>query len=521
MTARPVFRLTPGKSLVYALLLLASVPASAQKNTNNITLYHGTEAHPIEILRGTRPPYLRLDAVLLSLGLQTPIQSERMLILNVNQRELRVNLDTQDAFYARTKAPFAIQEREGVVYVQALHIARVLSDLMGVQVIYDRSSKSMHVPLQKDTVASIRTMRRGNQFQISILFNQGVNPPKVERLQRALLVKIPRSPIIIEREGFNVNEAVLAMEPFHNLPDGSTEILFKIGPEVTGYEVAPFLAKDPRTLITLRGNFRPETASPDQIVQEMTGGIRRIVIDPGHGGIDRGAMGPSGLKEKDVTLELAKMLVDKLKEAGEFDIKLTREEDIFLSLKTRTAIANHFKADLFISIHVNAVKIANARGSETYYLSMDGERNASIDSHNQEFEDESDSAEAGEPDPLSDDLSLMLWDMAQAKHIEDSFRLAKYIQDELNNLAGIRSRGVKQAPLKVLKGAVMPAILFEAAFISNPNEERKLQSDTFKNDLATAVTEAVLHYDRDVRARAQKPHEGPIMPMAGDEGQQP
>ncbi|MBO1317606.1 N-acetylmuramoyl-L-alanine amidase family protein [Acanthopleuribacter pedis] len=513
MTARAFFRPVSPKMLFCGWLLLTGLLCLGQKNNNFITLYHGTEAHPIEILRGTRPPYLRLDAVLTSLQLATPILSERTLILNVSQRECRINLDTQDAYYARIKAPFAIQEREGAVFVQALHLTRVLTDLMGVQVIYDRSSKSMHVPLQQDMVATIRTLRRGGQFQISILFNQAVNPPKVEQLQRALLVKIPHSPILFEKENFIANEAVLAMEPFHNLPDGSTELLFKIGPDVTKYEVAPFISKDPRTLITLSGHFRPEVETTADIQHEIQGGIRRIVIDPGHGGIDVGATGPTGLLEKDVVLDLSKRLAEKLKEAGDFEIKLTREEDIFLSLKTRTAIANHFKADLFISVHVNAVRIANARGSETYYLSMDGESNASVDSHNREFGEEEKEQANGEPDPLSDDLTLMLWDMAQTKHTEDSFRLAKHIQDQLNSLAGIRSRGVKQAPLKVLKGALMPAILFEAAFISNPSEERKLRSDSFKNDLATAVTEAVLLYDQDVRARAQKPSESEPFPM--------
>ncbi|CAM2065153.1 N-acetylmuramoyl-L-alanine amidase [Sulfidibacter corallicola] len=506
------FRL-PRTLLFLLSLSIATVPVWSFEDKNVLTMYHGTEPHPVEILPGTIPPYIKLDPFLMGLGIQPGRREEHRLVLDINQRDLTIDLNTHDAYYGRTKAPFSIQERDGALYVQTLHLVKVFSDLLGVQLIYDRPSRSLHVPKIEDVVATIRTHRRGERYQISVIYNQGLRAPKVEKIDRSLLLKIPRSPVIIDKTRMEPNEAITSMEVFTNLPDGSTEILFQMGPGVSSYTVDPFSPNNPRTLIDLRGDFTPESEIETGLPIEKQVGIQRIVIDPGHGGMDRGALGPTGLKEKDVVLDLAKRLKHQLDMLGTYAVKLTRDDDIFLSLKTRTAIANHYKADLFISIHVNAVKQYNAKGSETYYLSMDSDVDPDEFYHYHEFEGAT-GHEEEEEDPIGDDLTMMLWDMAQAKHLEDSFRLAKYIQEELNKLAGIRSRGVKQAPLKVLKGATMPAILFEAAFISNPLEEKKLKESLFKNQVAEAVARAIQNYDGDVKAKAQR---GLLVPVEDPE----
>jgi N-acetylmuramoyl-L-alanine amidase len=203
------------------------------------------------------------------------------------------------------------------------------------------------------------------------------------------------------------------------------------------------------------------------------------------------------LKEKDVTLDLSRRLERALEREGNYEVRLTREGDSSLSLKARTGIANNFNADLFISIHLNAVPTQNARGSETYYLSLDDDNSFDV-SHYNTGDSEEDSTEEE-----SDDLELILWDMAQAKHLDDSFRIAKYIQDEFNTLAGIRSRGVKQAPMKVLKGAQMPAVLVEVAFLTDPVEERKLKGAAFREKIIRSLVNAILTYDREVQLRSK------------------
>ncbi|HEX6159575.1 MAG TPA: N-acetylmuramoyl-L-alanine amidase, partial [Thermoanaerobaculia bacterium] len=182
-------------------------------------------------------------------------------------------------------------------------------------------------------------------------------------------------------------------------------------------------------------------------------GIRTIVIDPGHGGKEVGAVGPGGLMEKDVTLALCRKLADALAAKTGARVVLTREDDSVVSLDQRTAIANQYKADLFLSVHTNAAVVKGAKGSETYFLSLE----ASDELARKAAETEN-AAAASDP---GSDLKLILWDLAQQAYLEESSRLATVIQEEMNAVSGVQNRGVKQAPFKVLVGATMPAALVE------------------------------------------------------------
>ncbi len=224
-------------------------------------------------------------------------------------------------------------------------------------------------------------------------------------------------------------------------------------------------------------------------------GIGRIVIDPGHGGSESGAIGPSGAMEKDLALQLARQLASQLSRRMNVKVLLTRDGDENLSREARTAFANFQKADLFISLHLNSSYGRGAQGAETYILSQEAsdERAAAAAA----TENSSPNA-AGSGDPL-EDLQLILWDMAQSYHLGESQRLANFIQQELNDAMGLRDRGVKQAPFRVLMGAAMPAVLVELGFISNPQEEARLQDPAYQAQLAAALTRAIMRY----RAQAQ------------------
>src|SRR6185436_9171339 len=220
-------------------------------------------------------------------------------------------------------------------------------------------------------------------------------------------------------------------------------------------------------------------------------GIRTIVIDPGHGGKDVGAVGPGGVLEKDVTLSLAGSLAAKTGAR----IVLTRDDDSIVSLDQRTALANQYKADLFLSVHLNAAVVEKAKGSETYFLSVE----ASDELAKKAAETENASATAI-ADPASD-LKLILWDLAQQAYLDESSRFAQAVQEEMNAATGVANRGVKQAPFKVLVGATMPAALVEVGFISNPAEETKLQTDQFQDLMVDALTRAVQRYKSDYETR--------------------
>jgi N-acetylmuramoyl-L-alanine amidase len=221
-------------------------------------------------------------------------------------------------------------------------------------------------------------------------------------------------------------------------------------------------------------------------------GVRTIVIDPGHGGQEVGARGPGGTLEKDVSLAVARRLKAELVNARGLTVVLTRDKDGEVSLDERTAIANNYKADLFVSVHANASRARGARGSEVYFLSYQ----ASDDESRRMAQAE------GAAEPLAraagtSDLALILWDMAQAEHLEESSQLASRLQEELAVVTGSEGRGVKQAPFRVLVGAGMPAVLVEIAFISNPDEEQQLASEAYQAKVAAALARGIERYRRE------------------------
>ena len=220
-------------------------------------------------------------------------------------------------------------------------------------------------------------------------------------------------------------------------------------------------------------------------------GIQLIVVDAGHGGSETGAKGPSGLLEKDVTLDMAKRIQAGLASRLGVRVILTRETDKQVSLDDRTALANHERADLFLSIHVNASPATKASGAETYFLSY------------QATDDEARAAAALENktigvDPGSQALGMVLWDLAQSQYLAESSKLAEAIQENLNELLRIESRGVKQAPFKVLMGATMPAVLVEIGFITNSEEEARLKDSSYREKIAQAIIDSVAAFKEQV-----------------------
>ncbi|MGB9836413.1 MAG: N-acetylmuramoyl-L-alanine amidase family protein [Candidatus Saccharicenans sp.] len=212
---------------------------------------------------------------------------------------------------------------------------------------------------------------------------------------------------------------------------------------------------------------------------------RTIVIDPGHGGMETGARGNFGALEKDITLAIALKLKEEIEKNLNYRVVMTRETDVVVPLAQRAAIANNNKADLFISIHANGSRRPNAHGSETFFLSLnatdeEARRLAYFENNENGFNDQVKGKEA-------DDLKMILWDMAQSAYLKQSSQLAEIVQVELNELLNTANRGIKQAPFKVLTGVACPAILVEVAFITNPEEEKKLQSEDFQVKVAEAI----------------------------------
>ncbi len=217
--------------------------------------------------------------------------------------------------------------------------------------------------------------------------------------------------------------------------------------------------------------------------------VRTVAIDPGHGGPDIGKIGPSGAREKDLNLQIALMLRDRLAEELGLAVVMTRTEDALVSFDQRVETANAAGAQLFISVHCNGWFTSDAQGFEVYFLAPartdDEERLARAENASAAYE--SPAAEASD----GDDIDFILWDVVQNEYLNESSDLAEMLQREMSKTLGIRNRGVKQTGLRVLKGLAMPGVLVETAFLSNPKEEKLLLGAEFRERIVEATVEAV------------------------------
>jgi len=275
-----------------------------------------------------------------------------------------------------------------------------------------------------------------------------------------------------------------------------TRLVFEPGPGYQRYESYELRNPD-RLILDLQGerDTLPGQAPPPP--PEPAADKTVIVIDPGHGGSETGATGPTGLREKDVALDLARRLKRILQRDPGVSVVLTRDEDRRMDLDERTAVANHNSADLFISIHLNSSPRSGAYGAETYFLSAEAtddaarttaaleNRSHGVDRH---LTDEGDQR----------DLELVLWDLAQNRYLAESAALAESVQRHMNELTGTRDRGVRQAPFRVLMGATMPAILVEVGFVSNPEEEERFRGLSYRNHVVEAIATAVGEFRADL-----------------------
>ncbi|HET6410503.1 MAG TPA: N-acetylmuramoyl-L-alanine amidase [Anaeromyxobacter sp.] len=219
-----------------------------------------------------------------------------------------------------------------------------------------------------------------------------------------------------------------------------------------------------------------------------------VVLDPGHGGDQDGALSPTGVKEKDLTLEIAQRVGATLHRRG-IRVVLTRSGDLSVPLANRPAIANAIGADLFLSIHLNSMPTAEARqhtsGIETYFLSVDATDAHATAVAARENADRIAGEEVFDP---SDPVAGILSDLANADALAGSSRLAYCLHERLVAALGAEDRGVKQAPFYVLAGARMPAALLELGFISHEADAARLVTRSYQERIASAIADAVQTY---------------------------
>jgi N-acetylmuramoyl-L-alanine amidase len=232
----------------------------------------------------------------------------------------------------------------------------------------------------------------------------------------------------------------------------------------------------------------PADGLPPLLATTPRAPLQTIVIDPGHGGMDTGVKGGDGLEEKTLTLDVARRLRTLIEGRMGVRVLLTRDEDRAVELDDRAALANNSKADLFISLHANAAASREVAGAEVYYLRLDREGEEVLRSA------ESEAVSVPVLGGGTRSIDVIRWDLAQARHIGPSIALASMLEESLRARIPMSARPVKDAPLRVLSGANMPAVLIEMAYLTNAQQEDLARGAEYQEALAQAVYDAILRF---------------------------
>lgn len=232
---------------------------------------------------------------------------------------------------------------------------------------------------------------------------------------------------------------------------------------------------------------QPAPAPDLSVLNQPVSAIRTIAIDPGHGGEDEGVKGAGGSKEKDLTLAVARRVKAAIESRLGIRVLLTREDDRNVSLEGRAAVANNNKADMFISLHANASFRNTAAGASILYAAF--EREAEPAAHASLGSERLPTFGGG-----LRDVDLVLWDLAQMRHLDRSSELATILADQLRDRIPLSIRPIDRAAISVLESANMPAVLVEIGYLSNPEQEKQMTGASFQDTFVQAVYDAILKF---------------------------
>ena len=386
----------------------------------------------------------------------------------------------------------------GAWFVPVDFVSRALAPVAGMPIELRKPSRLVLVGTVRMPRVAGRVEPLGNLARV--IFD--VAPPTPHTVTQdgsRLLVRFEADALDAALPATNAPELVQAIRPA-----GVSAIAIELGPRFTSFRATEQPGDRGGTRIVIEvvaaaTETPPPAAAPADppplLDLAPAGALRTIVIDPGHGGTEEGARGPAGGLEKTVTMSVARRLKASLEARLGVRVILTREADAAVGLDERAAVANNNKADVFISLHANASVRPAAAGAEVFYLSLE------------EYGDEAQRAASAPRAALPvfgggvRDIEVVPWRMAQVRHIDRSGQLAREIEAALRGRVTMSPRALMQAPLRVLVGANMPAVLVEMGFMTNPEQEAQLARAEYQNDIVQALVEAVIRF-RDNRGAA-------------------
>ncbi|RMH71187.1 MAG: hypothetical protein D6675_07200 [Gemmatimonadetes bacterium] len=463
----------------------------------------GRSDYPVQTVTINTVEYLALtDVALMYRASQRWYSDLGKMVLKLNRHTLRLTVDSPIVVIDQqspVKMVYPVELRNGEVFVPVEFITDILADMTQTQLKWDKRTQTLKLAPTTTTISNLRFRVSRDRTIVEVLTSPEPEFSLDASYNGRLILVIPNGILdagkISTDTPHGLVQRVLAYQT-----SGQAQIAFEVSPDAARFQAQPLTNRKGIQVEILKATARPKPASRPASPDLTLGAsdlpqFGKIVIDPGHGGKDPGAIGPNGTQEKDITLAIARRLKTIIESRSNLDVILTREDDTFIGLGERTKIANSAKADLFISIHCNASHSPHAQGTETYFLSAarnDAEKEAEM-RENQviEFEVPKNSQ------PPSDILEMMLWNMAANEFHKESQDLMETVQNALQQKLKLPSRfkeGGRQAGFYVLRGTTMPAILVEAAFITNPQEERLLNTPEFQEKIAAGIYEGVVEF---------------------------
>ena len=425
-------------------------------------------------------------------------------------RRLTIKIGTRDFFLTgnsrlvttakgETLLPVAVLDYDGDLWLPMTLLSTVIGPQIQEKVVWDNVSLRLELGSAEYNITGLKVERLGRSTAVHIqcsaplgyrasspdagiielkIYGGEVNTSRVARSGRRGLVRSARSIQYSDHAIVKIMVDDLVGQYRTYTAAGGNEIVLVLGEQ----QVAALPTPIPHGHANV---------NIDQGLVDMTNTIRvrTVVIDPGHGGHDAGAVSSHGILEKNVNLGVAKELKRYLRRESDLNVVLTRDRDEYLELADRAEIANSNAGDLFISLHCNSWFNDGAKGFETFFLSP-------------AKSDWAKSVEAAENSAGQEpgDVEFIVWELVQNRFISSSSQLAEVLQSDVCNQLDLNNRGVRQAGFRVLVGAYMPAVLVELGFLTNPGEERHLGDSSYQRRMARALGDAILEYSRQMAA---------------------
>ena len=490
-------------AVALSFLLIPDAPLSAQSLNDSLTLVSSDGRQTIRTVRTRQRDMVALDDLANIFGLEIESPDERtanvafggeIIILTVDQQLVSV----AGRLVSLRAAPRRADEQWLVPFD---FLSRALAPLLDEPLELRQRSRlvligDVHVPR---VTGRYRPRGGGGQLTIEVTPN---TPYTVDREDNQLVVRFDADALDIERLPRPRGGLIAEIAPHAS----SNGLVVELGPTFQAFSVSTRPIRNDGVELsidltsgTLTTDVEPTTPPPPPAVVTGAGvdplpdltappTVRVVAIDAGHGGNDAGTRGAGGTIEKDITLSIAHRLRDAIDRRLGLRVVLTRSRDDAVPLDARAAVANNNKADLFISLHVNASVRASATGAEVFYLSMDeyGEAARGLLARDVQLV------------PVIGgglrEIDLVEWEMAQVRYLDRSARLADIVHEELSRRVPMSTRDVQEAPFRVLVGANMPAVLVEMGFVSNEADEQRLRSAQFQNAVVDALIDSILSF---------------------------